>query len=84
MGSEWRARRPLRTHAPRLQPDVTAPETTEAQPVSMGRSEDDRHAVTEALPDLDPWREVGWIFRDDSCIAIERRGGEVRHRVLED
>ena len=54
----------------------------------MGRSEDDRHAVTagttEALPDLDPWREVGWIFRDDSCIAIERRGGEVRHRVLED
>jgi hypothetical protein len=54
----------------------------------MGRSEDDRRAATagttEALPDLDPWREVGWIFRDDSCIAIERRGGEVRHRVLED
>jgi hypothetical protein len=54
----------------------------------MGRSEDERHAVTagttEALPDLDPWREVGWIFRDDSCIAIERRGGEVRHRVLDD
>ena len=53
----------------------------------MGRG-DDRHAVTtrtaEALPDLNPWREVGWIFRDDSCIAIERRGEEVRHRVLED
>ncbi len=54
----------------------------------MGRSDDDRHLVStgraEALPDLDPWREVGWIFRDGNCIAIERRGAEVRHRVLAD
>jgi hypothetical protein len=54
----------------------------------MGRSDDDRHALTtgaaESLPDLNPWREVGWIFRGGSCIAIERRGQEVRHRVLED
>jgi hypothetical protein len=74
-------------HAPQLQPDVTVPETTEAQPLCVGRS-DDRHVGrtgrTEALPDLDPWREVGWIFRDGNCIAIERRGAEVRHRVLAD
>jgi hypothetical protein len=57
----------------------------------MGRGEDDRPVMTtgsagtaEALPDLNPWREVGWIFRGGSCIAIERRGAEVRHRVLED
>jgi hypothetical protein len=75
-------------NAPQLQPDVTAPETTEAQPLRVGRSDDDRHLVStgraEALPDLDPWREVGWIFRDGNCIAIERRGAEVRHRVLAD
>jgi hypothetical protein len=73
-------------HAPQLQPDVTAPETTEAQPLRVGRGDDDRQVVSagraEALPDLDPWREVGWIFRDGSCIAIERRGDELRHRVL--
>jgi hypothetical protein len=54
----------------------------------MGRRDDDRHAVitdtAEAPPDLNPWREVGWIFRDGSCIAIERQGEEVRHRVLGD
>jgi hypothetical protein len=54
----------------------------------VGRSDDDRHVVstgrTGVLPELDPWREVGWIFRDGSCIAIERRGDEVRHRVLAD
>ena len=40
--------------------------------------------ASEALPDLNPWREVGWIFRDGSCIAIERQGDEVRHRVAVD
>jgi hypothetical protein len=54
----------------------------------MGRRDDDGPMVTtvraEAPPDLKPWREVGWIFRDGSCIAIERRGEEVRHRVLGD
>jgi hypothetical protein len=24
------------------------------------------------LPDLQPWREAGWIFRDGKTIAIER------------
>lgn len=54
----------------------------------MGSRDDHGPVVTagraEALPDLDPWREVGWIFRDGSCFAIERRGEEVRHRVLGD
>jgi hypothetical protein len=73
---------------PQLQPDATAAETSEAHPLSMGRRDDDGPMVTtvraEAPPDLKPWREVGWIFRDGSCIAIERRGEEVRHRVLGD
>ena len=38
----------------------------------------------ESLPELKPWREVGWIFRDGDCIAIERKGDETRARVLAD
>jgi hypothetical protein len=38
----------------------------------------------DALPELKPWREVGWIFRDGGCIAIERNGDETRARVLVD
>ncbi len=37
-----------------------------------------------AVPDLTPWREVGWIFRDGCCVAIERRGDETRVRALVD
>ena len=40
--------------------------------------------TAEALPELKPWREVGWIFRDGDCIAIERKGDETRARVLAD
>jgi hypothetical protein len=38
----------------------------------------------EALPELKPWREVGWIFRDGACVAIERQGDETRARPLVD
>jgi hypothetical protein len=38
----------------------------------------------EALPDLKPWREVGWIFRDGGCVAIERQGDETRAREMAD
>ena len=41
-------------------------------------------ASAEALLDLDPWREVRWIFRDGGCIAIERHGDEIRSRVSVD
>jgi hypothetical protein len=38
----------------------------------------------EDLPELKPWRQIGWIFRDGSCVAIERQGDETRSRVLGD
>lgn len=41
-------------------------------------------AEREALPELKPWREVGWIFRDGGCVAIERRGGVTRAREMAD
>jgi hypothetical protein len=41
-------------------------------------------ATAEALPELEAWREVGWIFRDGGCIAIERRGDQVRQRTSGD
>jgi hypothetical protein len=28
-----------------------------------------------------PWREVGWIFRQGQCIAIEGKGPDVRARI---
>ncbi len=34
-----------------------------------------------AVPELTPWREVGWIFRDGGCVAVERRGDETRVRT---
>jgi hypothetical protein len=38
------------------------------------------------LPDLNPWTQVGWIFRDGDCVAIERQGAELdrKPRVLAD
>jgi hypothetical protein len=37
-----------------------------------------------ALPELNPLREAGWIFRDGDCIAIERQAEEPDARVLVD
>ena len=34
----------------------------------------------ESLPDLNPWREVGWIFKDGEAVAIERMGDQTRVR----
>jgi hypothetical protein len=36
------------------------------------------------LPDLKPWREVGWIFRDGETIAIERCDEHTRVRPMTD
>ncbi len=38
------------------------------------------------LPDLNPCTQVGWIFRDGDCVAIERHGAELHRkpRVLAD
>ena len=45
---------------------------------------DEKAARAEALPELVVWREMGWIFRDGGCVAIERRGDETRLRTLGD
>jgi hypothetical protein len=34
----------------------------------------------ETIPELRPWREVGWIFRDGDVLAIERQGDRTRVR----
>jgi hypothetical protein len=74
--------------APRLQPDVTEPETPEAQALDMAHRDDDTGRVTtegtEALPELDPWRQAGWIFGEDGCVAIARRGEELHPGILAD
>jgi len=41
-------------------------------------------AERRPLPELKPWREVGWIFRDGGVVAIERRGDVTRARELVD
>jgi hypothetical protein len=76
--------------APRLQPDVTAHDTTRAQPRGMGDEDGDREPgraeEDSARPDLTTRNLAGWIFRDGDCVAIERRGDEPdrRARVLAD
>ena len=35
---------------------------------------------SEAIPEIRPWREVGWIFRDGGAFAIERQGDRTRAR----
>jgi hypothetical protein len=79
---------PCSASAPQSQPEVTEVETTRGQIRLMRRTDESRHggttASSEALPELDPWREVGWIFRDGACIAIERHGEENRSRALVD
>jgi hypothetical protein len=35
----------------------------------------------EALPEIRPWREVGWIFKDGDALAIERQDDRVRERL---
>jgi hypothetical protein len=48
------------------------------------RSERESARSGEPLRELNLWREVGWIFRDGDCIAIERQGNETRARVVVD
>jgi hypothetical protein len=36
----------------------------------------------ESIPELCPWREVGWIFRDGDTLAIERSGERTRTRLV--
>jgi hypothetical protein len=53
----------------------------------QGDTEPQRDDEPPPLPDLKPWAQAGWIFRDGDCVAIERQGEEAaRHssRVLAD
>jgi hypothetical protein len=34
----------------------------------------------QAIREMRPWREVGWIFRDGDVLAIERQGDRTRVR----
>jgi hypothetical protein len=72
--------------APFLQPDVTGHDTPGVHALSMREQESEGAptAIMDELPELNPWRQIGWIFRDGSCIAIERQGDETRTRVLGD
>jgi len=36
---------------------------------------------TGSVPELSPWREVGWIFRNGETIAVERQGASTRLRA---
>jgi hypothetical protein len=50
-----------------------------------GSGKGEAETGTEAqVPDLRPWREVGWIFRDGNCIAIERQPGDTDSPALVD
>jgi hypothetical protein len=51
-----------------------------------GTKQEEREGIAtrSELPELKPWREVGWIFRDGGCIAIERKGDVTRARPLGD
>jgi hypothetical protein len=72
-----------------LQPGVTGRDTTGAHAACMELGVTEREqreadtAERAALPDLKPWREVGWIFRDGGCVAIERQGDVTRVRELD-
>jgi hypothetical protein len=46
--------------------------------VDQARTRTGEHA--EAIPEIRPWREVGWIFRDGDALAIERPGDRTRVR----
>jgi hypothetical protein len=35
----------------------------------------------EAIPEMRPWREAGWTFRDGDTLAIERQGNATRVRT---
>jgi hypothetical protein len=52
----------------------------------QGDSEPTSGEEDAALPDLKPWSQAGWIFRDGDCVAIERQGDELDRgaRVLAD
>lgn len=35
----------------------------------------------DAIPEIRPWREAGWIFNDGDTLAIERHGDHAHERT---
>ena len=35
---------------------------------------------SKTIPEIRPWREVGWIFKDGDALAVERQGDRTRVR----
>ena len=71
--------------APGLQPNETGPATTADHSGGMvgallNRVVESATKRSESLPDLKPWREVRWIFKDGEAVAIERMGDQTRVR----
>ena len=53
----------------------------EVYPVTpAGNGDMVRRLRLESIPEMRPWREVGWIFRDGDVLAIERQGDRTRMR----
>lgn len=47
----------------------------------MGTRIDEAGAEPEdAIPEIRPWCEAGWIFKDGDALAIERQGERARQR----
>jgi hypothetical protein len=42
-----------------------------------GEEDSEREAP---VPELRPWCEVGWIFKNGDAVAVERQGEELRAR----
>jgi hypothetical protein len=36
--------------------------------------------TSDAIPEIRPWREAGWIFKEGGAFAIERQGDRKRAR----
>jgi len=71
-----------------LQPDDTGAAPWLEHPDAMVRERVKKVVArattrTESIPELKPWREVGWIFNDGEAVAIERQDDETRVRLVE-
>jgi hypothetical protein len=36
----------------------------------------------EPIPELKPWRQLGWIFKDGDAVIIDRQSSDVRLRKV--
>jgi hypothetical protein len=50
-------------------------------PDPLHRPEARRADHGDAIPEIRPWREAGWIFNDGDALAIERQGDRAHDRT---